>query len=151
MGNYTTFLMFENPRRGRQATENDPQILDLKSSSEQIIFENCRWVPLLIVRLICHDEKVYEEIIFCKASQYKSQLHFPSQNNRTCTKRTYKQQSIFYQEEIQPMGFFPSFSIYFNFDQITSTKVTLVLREIAPEMQPSIKNWKIIKHYERLA
>ena len=29
--------------------------------------------------LICHDEKVYEEIIFCKASQYKSQLHFPSQ------------------------------------------------------------------------
>ena len=39
MGNYTTFLMFENPRRGRQArnfTENDPKILDLKSSSEQI-------------------------------------------------------------------------------------------------------------------
>ena len=34
MGNYTTFLMFENPRRGRQArnfTENDPKILDLKS------------------------------------------------------------------------------------------------------------------------
>ena len=41
MGNYTTFLMFENPRRGREArnfTENDPKILDLKSSSEQIIF-----------------------------------------------------------------------------------------------------------------
>ena len=41
MGNYTPFLMFENPRRGRQArnfTENDPKILDLKSSSEQIIF-----------------------------------------------------------------------------------------------------------------
>ena len=34
--------MFENPRRGRQArnfTENDPKILDLKSSSEQIIFQ----------------------------------------------------------------------------------------------------------------
>ena len=33
--------MFENPRRGRQVrnfTENDPKILDLKSSSEQIIF-----------------------------------------------------------------------------------------------------------------
>ena len=30
---------------------------------------------------------------FCKASKYKSQLHFPSHNNRTCTKRTYKQQS----------------------------------------------------------
>ena len=41
MGNYANFLMFENPRRGRQArnfTENDPKILDLKSSSEQIIF-----------------------------------------------------------------------------------------------------------------
>ena len=41
MGNYTIFLKFENPRRGRQErnlSENDPKILDLKSSSEQIIF-----------------------------------------------------------------------------------------------------------------
>ena len=41
MGNYTIFLKFENPRRGRQArnlSENDPKILDLKSSSEQRIF-----------------------------------------------------------------------------------------------------------------
>ena len=41
--------MFENPRRGRQArnfTTNVPKILDLKSSSEQIFFENWRWVPL---------------------------------------------------------------------------------------------------------
>ena len=41
MGNCTIFLKFENPRRGRQArnlSENDPKILDLKSSSEQIIF-----------------------------------------------------------------------------------------------------------------
>ena len=41
MGNYTIFLKFENPWRGRQArnlSENDPKILDLKSSSEQIIF-----------------------------------------------------------------------------------------------------------------
>ena len=41
MGNYTIFLKFENPRRGRQArnfSENDPKILDLKSSSEQTIF-----------------------------------------------------------------------------------------------------------------
>ena len=33
--------MVENPRRSRQArnfTENDPKILDLKSSSEKIIF-----------------------------------------------------------------------------------------------------------------
>ena len=42
--------MFENPRRGRQArnfTANVPKILDLKSSSEQIFSENCRWVPLI--------------------------------------------------------------------------------------------------------
>ena len=42
--------MFENPRRGRQATnfgKNVPKILDLKSSSEQIFSENCRWVPLI--------------------------------------------------------------------------------------------------------
>ena len=41
--------MFENPRRGRQArnfTTSVPKILDLKSSSEQIFSENCRWVPL---------------------------------------------------------------------------------------------------------
>ena len=41
--------MFENPRRSRQArnfTTNVPKILDLKSSSEQIFSENCRWVPL---------------------------------------------------------------------------------------------------------
>ena len=40
--------MFENPRRGRQArnlTKNVPKILDLKSSSEQILYKNCRWVP----------------------------------------------------------------------------------------------------------
>ena len=41
MGNYTIFLKFENPKRGRKArnfSENDPKFLDLKSSSEQIIF-----------------------------------------------------------------------------------------------------------------
>ena len=41
--------MSENPRRGRQArnfTTNVRKILDLKSSSEQIFSENCRWVPL---------------------------------------------------------------------------------------------------------
>ena len=45
--------MFENPRRGSQARnfgENVPKIVDLKSSSEQIFSENCRWVPLIIGR-----------------------------------------------------------------------------------------------------
>ena len=53
MGNYTIFLMFENPRRGRQVrnfTENDPKILDLKSSSEQIIFRKLSLgAPVLVV------------------------------------------------------------------------------------------------------
>ena len=43
--------MFENPRRGRQPknfTTNVPKILDLKSSSEQIFSENCRWVPPML-------------------------------------------------------------------------------------------------------
>ena len=58
MGNYTTFLTFENPRRGRQArnfTENDPKILDLKSSSEQIIF---RKLSLGAPDQICHRNKL---------------------------------------------------------------------------------------------
>ena len=49
MGNYNTFYMFENPRRGRQArnfTTNVPKFLDLKSYSEQIFSEYLRWVPL---------------------------------------------------------------------------------------------------------
>ena len=56
MGNYTTFLMFENPRRGRQArnfTGNDPKILDLKSSSEQIIFRKLSLgAPVIKMRLL---------------------------------------------------------------------------------------------------
>ena len=46
--------MFENPRRGRQAktfTTTVPKILDLKSSSEQIFSENCRWVPLVFLSI----------------------------------------------------------------------------------------------------
>ena len=45
--------MFENARRGRQArnvTKNVPKILALKSSSEQIFSEDCRWVPLVKVK-----------------------------------------------------------------------------------------------------
>ena len=39
--------MFQNPMKGRQArnfTTNVPKIVDLKSSSGQIFFENWRWV-----------------------------------------------------------------------------------------------------------
>ena len=44
--------MFENPRRGRQATnltKNDPKILDLKSSSEPVNF------PKIVVGCPCLD------------------------------------------------------------------------------------------------
>ena len=50
--------MFENPRRGRQAsnfTTNVPKILDLKSSSEQIFSENCRWVPLTEIAVLMYE------------------------------------------------------------------------------------------------
>ena len=43
MGNYAIFLMFENPRTGRQARNfitDVPKIVDVKSSSEQIFSEN---------------------------------------------------------------------------------------------------------------
>ena len=61
MGNYTNFLVSENPRRGEQArnfTTNVPKILDLESSSEQIFSENCRWVPLneLQLKLKLHQQ-----------------------------------------------------------------------------------------------
>ena len=55
MGNYTILGLFENPRRGRQLrnlTTNVPKSLDLKSSSEQIFSENCRWVPLMNLSVI---------------------------------------------------------------------------------------------------
>ena len=92
MGNYTIFLQFENPRRGRQArnlSENDPKILDLKSSSEQIIFRklslgapekcsNCRVtslsVPFPILRYFpptgciyksrCFDSDFFLKVLF---------------------------------------------------------------------------------------
>ena len=47
--------MFENLRRGRQErnfTTNVPKILGVKSSSEQILSENCRWVPLITGKVI---------------------------------------------------------------------------------------------------
>ena len=40
--------MFENARQARNFTTNVPKISGLKSSSEQIFSENCRWVPLYV-------------------------------------------------------------------------------------------------------
>ena len=55
--------MFENPRRSRQArnfTENDPKILDLKSSSEQIMF---RKLSLGAPDCILHANRVPDPIL----------------------------------------------------------------------------------------
>ena len=59
MGNYSILYMFQNPRRGRQErkfTTNVSKILDLKSSSEQILSENWRWVPLIVYRYADHNK-----------------------------------------------------------------------------------------------
>ena len=61
------FLDVENPRRGRQArnfTTNVPKILDLKSSSEQIFFENCRRVPLKLATEIRRHTAGAEAVVF---------------------------------------------------------------------------------------
>ena len=58
--------MFENPRKGRQArnfTTNVLKILVLKSSSEQIFSENCRWVPLKRSFTGCLTEMFYVDYI----------------------------------------------------------------------------------------
>ena len=57
--------MFENPRRGRQATNfatNVRKILDLKSSSEQIFSEDWRWLPLFSSLFINHLEQVHSRL-----------------------------------------------------------------------------------------
>ena len=79
---------------------------------------------VLIVRLICHEEEVYEELIFCKTRQYKSQLHFPLKITGLAQNVPISNNQTFYQEEIKPVRLFPSFSFHFHFDQIMSKQVT---------------------------
>ena len=51
---------------------------------------NCRVVLIYsIARLICHDEIVYEEIIFCKTSLCIKSIDHSFTKNRTCTKLTW--------------------------------------------------------------
>ena len=83
MGNYTNFLVSENPRRGGQArnfTTNVPKILDLKSSSEQIFSENCIWVPLFKERNLSTVNDKRTENLF---TRYKFTF-------AVCRKRDYK-------------------------------------------------------------
>ena len=40
-------------------TTNVPKILDLKSSSEHMFSENCRWVPLNEIQTLTRNQKVY--------------------------------------------------------------------------------------------
>ena len=65
MGNYTIFVGFKNPRKGRQArnlTTHVSKILDVKSSSEQIFSKNCRWVPLTNDVLSATDIRFYSSL-----------------------------------------------------------------------------------------
>ena len=58
--------MFENPRRGRQArnfTENDPKILDLKSSSKQIIFRKLSLGAPVLSKSKPYSVTSYEHVI----------------------------------------------------------------------------------------
>ena len=74
MGNYTILLKFKNPRRGRQArnfSENDPKILDLKSSSEQIIFRKSS----LGAPDLSETVEVYHEVSVVESVDSKHGLH----------------------------------------------------------------------------
>ena len=79
---------------------------------------------VLIVHLICPDERVYKQIILCKTRlSIKVNCIFPH-------KTTGLVQNL-PKEPINPStkknltyGIFPLFSFQFQFDQITSTKVT---------------------------
>ena len=71
--------MFENPGRGMQARNfatNVPKILDLKSFSEQIFYENWRWVPL---HDLCDEQRIYwikDAIAEAKFNAFKIDLSF---------------------------------------------------------------------------
>ena len=77
MGNYTIVLKFENPRRGRQArnfSENDSKILDLKSSSEQIIFPKLSLGAPERCFLSGEKKELFAIPSFCTMQRYSSLL-----------------------------------------------------------------------------
>ena len=74
--------MFENPWRGRQArdfTTNVAKILDLKSSSEQIFSENCRWVPWKLPQSC---RAPFKETHLCWCKELSDSLYI--YNHETC-------------------------------------------------------------------
>ena len=74
----------------------------------------------LTLRLLCHAERVYEEIILCKTSlSIKTNCFFLRKITALAT--YLKKQSPFYQEKIEPMGFFPSFSFQFHSSYVNKT------------------------------
>ena len=68
---------------------------------------------VLIVRLICHDEKVYQEIIFCKASQIEVNCIFLHKITGLAQNLPISNKQPFYQEEIKLIRFLPSFTFSF--------------------------------------
>ena len=92
MGNYTTFLMFENPRRGRQArnfTGNDPKILDLKSSSEQIVFRKLSLgAPVaLAVNFTNHAQEIYTGVSLQLKQGFSSVYNYQTYSEQGVTLR----------------------------------------------------------------
>ena len=103
---------------------------------------------VLIVRLICFDEKVYEEIIFCKPSQYKSQVHFPSQNNWTGTKLTYRQQSTPIKWDFSLPLAFSFILIYVNKSDVSASRNSsrnTAIHEKKNILGVSLNFWRLLR------
>ena len=103
---------------------------------------------VLIVSLICHDERVYKQIIPCKTSlsiKVNSLfLHKITGLVQNLPKAT--QQSPFYQEKIEPMGFFPSFSFYFHSSYVNKTNWRKCFQNSSSQNAAIQENLKPIKH-----
>ena len=103
---------------------------------------------VLILRLIWNAERVYEENILGKTSlsiKVNSLfLHKTTALVQNLPKAT--QQSPFYQEKIEPMGFFPSLAFIFTLHTSTKPTDASASKIIALKMQPSKKIWKPMKY-----
>ena len=81
---------------------------------------------VLMLRLICHDERIYKQIIFCKTSLSIKVtsifLHKITGLAQSLPKATINPSTK--PAKVEPKRFFPSVSFQFHFDQITSTKLS---------------------------
>ena len=91
---------------------------------------------VLILRLICHDERVYEEIILCKTS-------LSMKVNCIITglvQNLPKAIITLLPRKIVPMGFFPSFTFQFHSSYLNKKPTDVsAFKNSFQEMQPSRK------------